>query len=1715
MVEHHENIMQGASLGTWLFLLAFCTQQSETKELLVGIIYDEHFDNSIFPLESALQNISRVLPRLTLKIMMSQSGKVAPKLTFLVRPYGLNEVCKMMSSNVRLIISLTSCVVARLIEVTTSKHRLIHVAIAQPMCPDIDWDEKGNETTTIWIQPRPDYVALMLKKLAQMEKPHRGIILTNGPTSTPARMLLALSQSALGGRYSQDIYPSKVYSLNRGRDRTIYPTLPGTPSLDTVLFELGGNHTCGEVTTYAYIFTAEPHIQHELNTIAQHERLFMKHVWIFAERLEMPVAKVIKALPANITQYINMGFIRYTPYLNDEDWTMALQWLPQDIREKHRIDLLDIPERVLWIMKSVFIFIWARLINEHHDDVKPLDCYKAPHNIYDRGVITRNWMKEVFESSFDSYKFYSLQVLENGTKQFRATADLSTTGKLTLTPLGDRILQKTIISGLFANQFHGFPDREIRAGVIEEEPLVIGGTRLTDGVLVNATGMIIDMLDILSEKFSFRYKVVLSSDGLFGTQEENKSWSGLIGDLIDKSIANIVHPLMLQGPSIDRMTAALVTTVEKMTTFECLTFQRIDLIATPLTVTEERSKVIHFLTSFMDDSVGILVSPSTSNSGMFLVVRPFSPGVWILLIVSSFVAGSVAFMFWRFNLMTRERSNQTHVDRPSQSLSDIIWNYIQCFLFRSAERIPTINSGRIVLMLFWTLIILMHSFWQADITAHLTKEVVQVPINTLEELAAHKKMQPLLIRGTAIYSMFQHAAPGTPYQRIFEKYLAHGRQAWNMSAAIDLLFGDPQLALVGDVHLLRHAVNNHCGRLVLSDRYEWHSNLGFATLPKVSFSPPLTKYMNYYLVLLLSGFIGGVICQEVDMIRVGVIYDEYFDKDQFDLEVALNSYLPIMSYVLEQSFTNGSSYESPEWVLTVRKFSLEEVCSLIELGARMIASLTSCSVAQYIDSITSRHHILHFAIPRPMCLERPSVPNGDIMHTIWYQPDTQNLANALYQINEFENAGRGLILSNGQSSLPKILLEMSSEAISLGRKFKPIYVTQDFATVDDEKSGFPGTSTDRISLDSILNALADTTGTSSGAPSLSHVIVMAPRSGVLEVLDKLVLYSSVAKKYMWIFGEPIDIPIKTMLKLLSAHPIKTMNVAFFRYLPILHQEDCNDDSMNKLLRDTAIHFGSCDYSPLPLGILHRWSALAFYALETDTQNTTRFVNTAHYADGQISLTTDGAIVAEQALVSGLFPNRFRNFTNNMLTVGMVLIPPFVMDYEISTYGYVTKARGMMIDLLDILAQRFYFRYRIYPARDGHFGEFSLRGEWTGLIGDLQAKRIDLAASCLLQNKKRDELGAFLGHVLDGRIAILVAKPTTEGKLFQVFQIYQPYVLAMFLFTALVTTGLIYVYDRFSPYSSRNQTPPEEPISEYSYFIESLWNIFKCSFGRSMLQCPINPSSRAMCLVYWTIVTLLFIAWQADITSYLTRTNYKPPVQSLAELAADTTLKPLIIRGTGIKEFFEESNTQPVYQEVLRRIIDDNLIVPNTSVAISKVLDDSSYVVVGDYETLRYAQLSYCKKLLVVNTGVSMGQQSLMALKDVDWVKPFSTYLGQLKENGIIDALSKRWWDLNSVCTVGALNYRSLDLQALEELFILLSAFIGMAVLFLCLEWLWSGVIWVQIKRRLEKKAARRARLERRMRRANASEGEKQQQPNDDDEAIDLDDSESSGLEDLE
>lgn len=57
--------------------------------------------------------------------------------------------------------------------------------------------------------------------------------------------------------------------------------------------------------------------------------------------------------------------------------------------------------------------------------------------------------------------------------------------------------------------------------------------------------------------------------------------------------------------------------------------------------------------------------------------------------------------------------------------------------------------------MYWFMILVVHAIWQADLTAFLTKNNLELPISSLKDLAHNDKIVVLTMKGTSTYNMFQ------------------------------------------------------------------------------------------------------------------------------------------------------------------------------------------------------------------------------------------------------------------------------------------------------------------------------------------------------------------------------------------------------------------------------------------------------------------------------------------------------------------------------------------------------------------------------------------------------------------------------------------------------------------------------------------------------------------------------------------------------------------------------------------------------------------------------------------------------------------------------------------------------------------------------------------------------------------------------------------------
>lgn len=107
--------------------------------------------------------------------------------------------------------------------------------------------------------------------------------------------------------------------------------------------------------------------------------------------------------------------------------------------------------------------------------------------------------------------------------------------------------------------------------------------------------------------------------------------------------------------------------------------------------------------------------------------------------------------------------------------------------------------------------------------------------------------------------------------------------------------------------------------------------------------------------------------------------------------------------------------------INVKPASLpHSVCRQIEAGARMIISLTSCSIALSIEEQCELYHIPHFAVPKPVCSlhwdrRRRTVGGWDNKALPWIRIDPLIFAKILTNFVATEDVVDAAMITDGLS----------------------------------------------------------------------------------------------------------------------------------------------------------------------------------------------------------------------------------------------------------------------------------------------------------------------------------------------------------------------------------------------------------------------------------------------------------------------------------------------------------------------------------------------------------------------------------------------------------------------------------------------------------------------------------------------------------------------------
>nr|CAD7433710.1 unnamed protein product [Timema monikensis] len=254
----------------------------------------------------------------------------------------------------------------------------------------------------------------------------------------------------------------------------------------------------------------------------------------------------------------------------------------------------------------------------------------------------------------------------------------------------------------------------------------------------------------------------------------------------------------------------------------------------------------------------------------------------------------------------------------------------------------------------------------------------------------------------------------------------------------------------------------------------------------------------------------------------------------------------------------------------------------------------------------------------------------------------------------------------------------------------------------------------------------------------------------------------------------------------------------------------------------------------------------------------------------------------------------------------VVQKPFIMYDGVDEKGK-KKFKGYCIDLINEIRNLSQFEYEIFEAPDQRFGNMDENGRWDGMIKELVEKRADIALGSLSVMAERENVVDFTVPYYDlVGITILMKKPKAPTSLFKFLTVLEQDVWLCILAAYFFTSFLMWVFDRWSPYSYQNNREKYKDDEEKREFNlkECLWFCMTSLTPQGGGEAPKNLSGRLVAATWWLFGFIIIASYTANLAAFLTVSRLDTPVESLDDLSKQYKIQYSPLNGSSAMTYFQ-------------------------------------------------------------------------------------------------------------------------------------------------------------------------------------------------------------------
>uniref|UniRef100_A0A6P6Y478 Glutamate [NMDA] receptor subunit 1-like n=1 Tax=Dermatophagoides pteronyssinus TaxID=6956 RepID=A0A6P6Y478_DERPT len=339
-------------------------------------------------------------------------------------------------------------------------------------------------------------------------------------------------------------------------------------------------------------------------------------------------------------------------------------------------------------------------------------------------------------------------------------------------------------------------------------------------------------------------------------------------------------------------------------------------------------------------------------------------------------------------------------------------------------------------------------------------------------------------------------------------------------------------------------------------------------------------------------------------------------------------------------------------------------------------------------------------------------------------------------------------------------------------------------------------------------------------------------------------------------------------------------------------------------------------------------------------------------------------------------------------------------------------QGYCVDLMKELSNRLNFSFDLELVADGQYGNLNFVDEsgpriWTGLVGELVNRRIDMVVAPLTANPERSQVISFSKPFKYEGITILQKRQPRKATLASFLQPFQNTLWLLVLVSVHIVALALYLLDLFSPlgnYKINNVSLSDEPSLNLSSAIWFSWGVLLNSgIGE---RTPRSFSARVLGMVWAGFAMIVVASYTANLAAFLVLNPRDDHTLSGIE---DSRLRNptesftfATVKGSAVEMFFR---SQVHLFNAYRTMEETNRNSPEEAIEAIKKGELDAFI--WDSPRLEYETSQDCDFVLsgelFGRSGYCIGLQ-----KNSFWTDEVTLALLRMHESGFMESLDNKW-----------------------------------------------------------------------------------------------------------